>query len=71
MDNETTPAPSRLSLVKNHLNRNKVAYIAGTVAIAAIVTQQYNLKSFYNFLTEKGIDPAEYINPEAFAELNA
>lgn len=59
------------SKVKNHLNRHKVAYVAGAVAISAIALQQHNLKAFTSFLTEKGIDPAEYFNPEAFAELNA
>lgn len=71
MDNETTPAPSRLTLVKNHLNRHKVAYVAGAIAITAIALQQKNLKDFTSFLTEKGIDPAEYFTPDAFAELNA
>jgi hypothetical protein len=56
---------------KNHLNRHKVAYAAGAVAIAAIALQQHNLKEFTKFLVEKGIDPAEYFNPEALAELNA
>ena len=54
---------------KNHLNRHKVAYAAG--AVAAIALQQHNLKEFTKFLVEKGIDPAEYFNPEALAELNA
>ena len=57
--------------VKNHLNRHKFAYAATGIAITAIALQQANVKAFTNFLTEKGIDPAEYFNPEAFAELNA
>lgn len=56
---------------KNHVASHKAAYVAGTVAVAAIVLQQRNLKDFYKFLEEKGIDPMEYYCPEAFAELNA
>ena len=50
--------------VGNHLNRNKVAYAAGAVAIGAIALQQRNNNAFQNFLTEKGIDPMEFYNPE-------
>lgn len=56
---------------KNNVTTHKAAYIAGAIAIAAIVLQQHNLKVFYEFLEEKGIDPMEYYCPEYFAELNA
>jgi hypothetical protein len=55
---------------KNHVARHKAAYAMGAVAIAAIALQQRNLKDFYAFLEEKGIDPMEYYCPEMFAELN-
>jgi hypothetical protein len=57
--------------VKNHLKKNKVAYITSAVAVAAVALNVRNQKIFQEFLTEKGIDPMEYYNPEYFAELNA
>lgn len=56
--------------VKNHVARNKAAYMLGAVAISAIALQQRNRIAFDAFLTEKGIDLMEYYNPEYFAELN-
>jgi len=56
--------------VKNHVKRQKAAYVLGTVAIAAIALQQSNRKAFYRFLVEKGINPVEYYYPEYF-ELSA
>lgn len=53
----------------SHLNRNKVAYAASAVAIAAIVLQQRNNNSFQSFLLEKGIDPMEFYMPDFAAEL--
>jgi len=50
--------------VGSHLNRNKVAYVAGAVAISAIALQQRNNNAFQAFLTEKGIDPQEFYFPE-------
>lgn len=58
------------SKVKNHVASNKVAYVAGAVAIAAIALQQRNVKDFNNFLTSKGIDLDEYYLPEHFEEKN-
>lgn len=55
--------------VGSHLNRNKVAYAAGAVAIAAIALQQRNNNAFSGFLVDKGIDPMEFYCPEALAEL--
>lgn len=55
--------------VGSHLNRNKVAYVAGAVAVAAIALQQANNNSFRNFMIEEGIDPMKYYNPEFAAEL--
>jgi len=46
--------------VKNHVKRQKWAYAWGSLAIAAIVLQQRNIKEFYKFLEEKGIDPVEF-----------
>lgn len=60
---------TRAIATKNHLKSNKVAYAASAVAITAIAVQQSNLSAFYAFLEEKGIDPLEFINPEAFAEI--
>ena len=54
----------------DHYDRNRVSYALGAVAIAAIVLQQRNLKAFYAFLGERGIDPMEFYCPEAYAELN-
>ena len=56
--------------IKNHLNTNKVAYVAGTVAVMAIALQQRNRLEFNKFLTEKGIDPEEYYCPESYEEKN-
>lgn len=55
--------------VKDNVKTHKAAYAASAVAIAAIALQQRNLRSFYVFLDEKGIDRLEFICPEAFAEL--
>jgi hypothetical protein len=55
--------------VKDHVKRHKGTYAASTVAIAAIMLQQKNLKDFYAFLEEKGIDPMEFLCPEALAEM--
>jgi len=55
--------------VKEHVKRQKFAYAAAAIAYGAIVLQQRNLKEFYAFLDEKGIDKLEFLNPEAFAEL--
>ncbi len=52
--------------VWEHVKRNKVAYICGSVAVLAIALQiQANSRAFTQFLEEKGIDPLEYYNPEA------
>lgn len=53
---------------KNHVASHKFAYVATGVAIAAIALQQRNVKDFYKFLVEKGIDPEEFYCPESFAE---
>jgi len=55
---------------KNHVRRNKVAYAASAVAIAAIALQQSNTKAFYEFLESEGIDPMKYYCQEAYEELN-
>jgi hypothetical protein len=55
--------------VKNHLLRQKFAYAFGAIALGAVVLQQSNNKSWTEFLTSKGIDPDEFFNPEAFAEM--
>jgi hypothetical protein len=55
--------------VKNHVKAHKGTYAASTVAIAAIALQQRNLRDFYAFLEEKGIDPLEFTCPEYFAEM--
>lgn len=69
MDKETVK--EKLTLAKEHVKRQKAAYICGAVAIAAIALQQSNAKAFYAFLESKGIDPAEYLTPEYYEELNA
>lgn len=50
--------------VKNHTKNHKATYAAGAVAIAAIALQQSNLRSFYKFLEERGINPQEFYYPE-------
>jgi hypothetical protein len=59
--------------VKNHVKRNQGKYLIATSAllVLAVALQQTNLKSFYAFLEEKGIDPMEFYAPEYFAELNS
>lgn len=54
---------------KNHVKRQKYAYIMATVATAAIALQQTNNNAFRKFLEEKGIDPTEYYCPEYYEEL--
>jgi len=61
----------KLNRIKNHVARQKAAYAFGAVAIGAIALQQRNLKSFYEFLEEEGIDPIKFTCPEYFAEMNA
>jgi len=56
---------------KNHVKRNKVAYLMTMVAAGAIALQQSNVKAFYAFLEEKGIDPIEFYSPEYWEELNS
>lgn len=70
MDIKNTIKKTAIS-AKNHLDRNRVAYGMGVVAVAAVALQQANLKAFYQFLEEKGIDPMEYYAPEAHQELVA
>jgi hypothetical protein len=62
---------TRATSVKDHVKSHKAAYAASAVAIAAIALQQKNLNDFYAFLDEKGIDKLEFLNPEAFAEMQA
>ena len=54
--------------VKNHVKSHKAAYAMGLVAAGTIALQQKNLKDFYAFLEEKGIDPEEYYCPESYEE---
>lgn len=61
---------SRAIAVKNHVARNKVAYVAGTIAILAVALQQRNRIAFYKFLEEEGIDPMKFYCPEFYAELH-
>lgn len=61
-------AKSALVKTKNHVKKNKVAYVLGAVAVVAIALQQSNNKAFYEFLESKGIDPSEYYCPEFYAE---
>lgn len=62
------PQPPVLTRIKNHVKEHKVAYAASAVAVAAIALQQANLRAFFKFLDEKGIDRLEYLNPEMLAE---
>jgi hypothetical protein len=55
---------------KDHVKAHQGTYIWGGIAIAVILLQQRNLKSFYAFLESEGIDPMKYYNPEYYAELN-
>ena len=58
------------SKIKNHVAANKVAYVAGAVAIAAIALQQRSKNDFYAFLESEGIDPEKFYFPDAYAEKN-
>lgn len=69
MDKESVK--EKLTRVKEHVVRQKAAYIASAVAIAAIALQQSNVKAFYAFLDAKGIDRDEYLLPDFYEELNA
>lgn len=60
---------STATTVTNNVKTHKAAYVASAIAITAIAVQQRNLRDFYAFLDEKGIDKLEFICPEAFAEL--
>lgn len=53
---------------KNHIARNKFAYAMAGVAVGAIALQQMNVRDFYKFLEEKGIDPVEFYCPEMLEE---
>ena len=62
---------SKVISVKNHVARNKVKYaVLGTASVFMYI--QYTASQQWSeFLTEKGIDPMEFFNPEYFAELNS
>lgn len=55
---------------KNHVKNNKGAYTLAVIAAMAIRLQHRNLKDFYEFLEEKGIDPMEFYNSEYYEELH-
>lgn len=57
-----------LKKIKNHIETNKVAYVASAVAVAAIALQQKNRKDFNEFLVAEGIDPEKYYCPESYEE---
>lgn len=57
--------------VKNHVKENKVAYVMTGVAIGVVVIQQAAVRSWMEFLDEKGINRLEFTNPEMFAEMNS
>lgn len=56
--------------IKNHVKRNRVSYALGGALIGVVALQQKNVRDFYKFLAEKGIDPTEFFCPEALEELN-
>lgn len=56
---------SKAISVKNHVRRNRGKYVALTVTSVFVLVQVRAAKELNSFLTEKGIDPAEYFNPEA------
>ena len=59
--------------IKKYVDDHRYAVMAGlaVTTVAAVALQQTNVKAFYAFLEEKGIDPMEYYSPEAFETLNA
>lgn len=65
------PVKSVAAKVKKNIEGNKAAYAMGAVAVLAIALQQKNRVDFYNFLSDRGIDPEEYYCPESFEEKNA
>lgn len=65
-ENKIKAIPSK---IKNHLSRHKFAYAFGAIALGAVALQQRNNKSWAEFLESKGIDPNEFFNPEALAEM--
>jgi hypothetical protein len=62
---------SKAISVKNHVKENKWTYGWAAAAVGVVALQQRNLKLFYEFLEEKGIDPMEYYCPEFLAEMNS
>ena len=53
---------------KDHVKRNKVAYILGGIAVSAITFYELQQRQMAKFLEEKGIDPMEYFYPEIYEE---
>jgi LPS sulfotransferase NodH len=62
---------SKVISVKNHVRRNQVKYAIAGTAMVFLYIQYKASEQWTEFLTEKGIDPMEFFNPEYFAELNS
>lgn len=60
---------SKAISIKNHVHRNRGKYAVLVTATAFIYIQQIANAQWTEFLTEKGIDPMEFFNPERFEEL--
>lgn len=54
--------------VKEHLTDHKWTYFWATAAILLWNGQSRNIREFDKFMTEKGIDPLEFWNPEWYDE---
>lgn len=66
LDAETIP-----SKIKNHLIKNKMAYIMGGVALGIFALMQNQRIRFEQFLEDKGIDQNEfYLSPEDYEFVN-
>lgn len=55
--------------IKNHLKKNKMAYVMSGVAIGVFALMQNQRRNFEQFLEEKGIDKLEFYIPEYYDEL--
>jgi len=70
-DNVIPIKKSKTQKVKEHVKRQKWAYVWAGVASAMTALALSQPKEFYRFLESKGIDPMEYYCPEMLEELRA
>lgn len=54
--------------LKNHIHDRRGRYASAGTAIAFLLIMNRTGNEITEFLIEKGIDPQEYFNPEAYLE---